>query len=393
VAARFGISKRGLEKWLQTRRRLGYVIPGVTALGKHTDESLEWIREQRAPLTSAAGRPIRGRQSQPTTDDIDDFLDGGNPQDDQDAKPRVTKPAQSAHVPAVVTGLTAASRVPNHAEIWERSIATENHNRSKADKRHDQWVIIPDDKPILLALLTDPHLGNAHCSYSLAKSHAEWVRDTDGVYGGMLGDVIDNWVSLDPRILGIQREQPMQHADELALLESWIGMMRDKLVVAVSGNHDLRTYRLAGVDLVQRALGNAAVLYDQYEVKFTLRLGEAEWRFKVRHQWPGRSQLIDTYAIQKDAKFNDGSWTIGVGGHTHGSSVFAHFRDKPHDNLLKLAVILGSYEYDSSYARELNLPRSEPGGCGAIMFWPNGSYQYWYDLEAATRFLAMERAR
>jgi hypothetical protein len=374
VAAALNVHPRSVPKATKIYRdQTGTNPPGFDGQN-YGPEFMAWFNSRQGAKPWLRGQP--GAKDYPTPDY-------------RGPAPIPTTP----HVTPIVSGLTSASRMPNDAEVWGRALAIEERNRAKADKRHEQTVVIPDRKPILLALLTDPHLGNAFCTYSQAKAHAEWVRDTDGVYGGMLGDVIDNWVSLDPRLLGIQREQPMQHADELALLESWLGMMRDKLVVAVSGNHDLRTYRLAGVDLVQRAIGNAQVLYDQYEVKFTLRLGDAEWKFKVRHSWPGRSQLIDTYAIQKDSRFNDGSWDIGVGGHTHGSTVFSHFRDKPHENRLKLAVLLGSYEYDSSYARELNLPRSEPGGCGAIMFWPNGSYQYWYDLGAATRFLAMERAR
>ena len=302
-------------------------------------------------------------------------------------------PAQVAgHVVPVITGLTAG-RSTSVEDAWQRAFDIEKRGLVKNENRYDQWVDIPDDKPILFVLLSDPHLGNAHCAYSAVRAVAELVRDTDGVYGGVFGDVSDNWVSLDPKMIGIQREQPMPHSDELVLLDSWLGLMRDKLVVAVAGNHDLRTYDLVGIDLIQRALGNAKVLYDKYEVRFSLRLGEAVWRWKVRHNWPGRSQLVDAYAMLKDSRFNDGSWDIGVGGHTHASTTFCEFVDKPRDNRRKLAVQLGSFELDSAYARKLNLPRSIMGGAAAIMFWPDGSYQPWRDLDAATRFLAMERAR
>ena len=351
--ARLRVSRGAVGKWVRRRKRLGVAIPGLLPDGQIGESFFAyWAAEHARDIRLAA-----------------------------------------EHVQPVVTGLTAASRQANPEEAWERAFSIEARGTAKNESRYDQWVDIPDTKPILFVLMTDPHLGNSHCAYSAVRAVAELVRDTDGVYGGVFGDVIDNWVSLNPKMLGIQREQPMPHSDELVLLDSWLGLMRDKLVVAVAGNHDLRTYDIAGVDLIQRALGNAKVLYDQYEVRFSLRLGEAVWRWKVRHNWPGRSQLVDAYAMLKDSKFNDGSWQIGVGGHTHASTTFCEFVDKPRDNRRKLAVQLGSFELDSAYARKLNLPRSIMGGAAAIMFWPDGSYQPWRDLDAATRFLAMERAR
>ncbi len=391
VAARFGISKRGLEKWLQTRRRLGYVIPGVTALGKHTDESLEWIREQRAPLTSAAGRPIRGRQSQPTTDDIDDFLDGGNPQDDQDAKPWVTKPAQSAHVPAVVTGLTPASRIPDARELWEDA---ERHQARDVDKialRYSQEVVIPDERPVLLVLLSDAHFGNAHTNYIQARKDAELVRDSDGVYAAFLGDLIDGWIT--PQLGHIQREQPMTLHRELMLAESWLCMMSDKLIAVVSGNHDLRVYEAAGLDLLAGMLSRVHCLYDQHEINFTLRLGKAAWRWKARHEWKHRSQANPSNQMEWDARWNDGTWDFAVGGHDHTPTLLRPFIDSARGGRKKAAIKLGCYSLDSPYGRALNRERLVPGGSLGIMLWPDGDWQEFYSLDKAVRFLAMERAR
>lgn len=372
VADTLGIHKRTVGKVVDgCVKTYGHLPPGVSGDRRvYTDRFVDWFRARPDARPELQGIKRDGSVKRP-----------------------MDKPAQAAHVTPLVTGLTAEYRAPDVDEIWKRAIDLEKRGVTKNVSRYDQWVDIPDDKPVLLGLLTDPHLGNSHCAYSEVRRVAELVRDTDGMYGGVFGDCIDNWVSLNPKLLGIQREQPMQHADELALLDSWLGIMRDKLVVAVAGNHDLRTYDIAGVDLIQRALGKAKVLYDQYEVRFSLRLGKAVWRFKVRHNWPGRSQLVDAYAMLKDSKFNDGSWQIGVGGHTHASTTFCEFVDKSHDNQLKLAVQLGSFELDSAYARKLNLPRSVMGGAAAIMFWPDGSYQPWRNLDAAVRFLAAERAR
>lgn len=302
------------------------------------------------------------------------------------------KPTQSAHVEPQITGLTPASRKPDPEELWARMIAMEQSHRSKATARYSQVIEIPDNRPVLLVLLSDLHLGNAYCSYSQAKQDAELVRSTPGVYGAVLGDVIDNWIG-EPKIEGVQRQQPIPHAEELALLTSWLGILAPKLVACVAGNHEARSYDKAGVDLLLEALQGVKTLYDQHEIQFTLKLATAEWRWKLRHAWAHKSQYNPTQGQEWDQKFNDGTWQFGVGGHWHGPTAFRDFYDVVHDHERKLAVQLGSYEYDSAYARKLNLSHSPCGGSGGVMLWPDGSWQAWHDLEAATRFLAMERAR
>jgi hypothetical protein len=271
-------------------------------------------------------------------------------------------------------------------------IASELSHRAKADSRYNQIIDIQDDRPVLLVLVSDLHLGNAYCAYSQAKADAELIRDTPGVYAACLGDVIDNWIG-EPKIEGVQRQQPIPHADELALLTSWLGILAPKLVACVAGNHELRSYDKAGVDLIMEALHGVPTLYDQHEIRFTLRLSTAEWRWKLRHMWAHKSQYNATQGQEWDQKFNDGTWSFGVGGHWHGPTAFRDFYDGVHDHQQKLAIQLGAYEYDSAYARKLNLGPTVCGGTGAIMLWPDGTWQPWRYLDKAVRFLAMERAR
>jgi hypothetical protein len=295
-------------------------------------------------------------------------------------------------VPAVVTGLTPASRVPDTDDLWGRVTAMQQKDEQKTENRYAQEVLIPDGRPVLLVLLADIHLGGRHVDYMRAKHDAELIRDTDGVYAAILGDTIDNWIG-EANIMAVQREQPIQHSEELALLDSWIGMMRDKLIAVVSGNHELRSYNHAGLDILQRALVGVTTLYDQQEIRFLLRLGEASWPWKLRHSWVKKSKLSPSHGLEHDARFNDGSWVFGVGAHYHTQTTFRMFVDAAHDNTVKLAINLGSYQRDSAYARKLNLPQSISSGSAGLMLWPSGAWQYWLDLEAATRFLAMERAR
>lgn len=359
AAPLLGLKGTGLKKWIRMlRSRTGVDVPGRVD-GYLTDESIMWIREERER---------RG----------------------EDQTPGLGRPIIRPHVDPVVTGLTPASREPDPEALWEREIARQQRDESKVAQRYSQEVVIPDKRPVLLVLLSDLHLGNTHCDVSSAKADAELIRDTPGVYGAILGDCVDNWIG-QPNIMAIQREQPIPHAEELALFRSWISILAPKLVAAVAGNHEARTYAVAGVDLLMDALRGVTTLYDANEIRFTLRLGTGAWRCKLRHKWLRRSQYNATHGPEFDAKFFDGRWDIAVGGHTHAPTVFREFFDHAYDHRVKLAVQLGSYELDSAYGRQLGLPRSVPGGSAGIMLWPSGDMQPWRDLQAAVRFLAEER--
>jgi hypothetical protein len=374
VARKLGVNKSTVRRasnayFAKTGRR----APGHIGEASYSDEYLDWFDSRRRGSQPARAEGPLWREPM--------------------GKQTAGKSAQSAHVPAQVTGLTAARRIPDEASLWARAEEIEKRGLAKVELRYDQTIAIPDDKPVLMVVAGDIHLGNSYCSYSRARRDAELVRDTPGCYLMVLGDLVDHWVSLDPAMVGIQRESPMPHSDELALLDSWVRMVRDKLLAVVAGNHDLRSYRIAGVDILQHALGNATVLYDHAEVRFTLALAGATWKWKLRHQWPGRSQNNEAFGFLKDSRFCDGSWDIGVGGHWHPDTLISPFTDKAHGNRRKYAVQLGSYQYDSAYARDLGMPQSRVGGSAALMLWPTGEMQPFENLDIAVRFLAMERAK
>jgi hypothetical protein len=292
-------------------------------------------------------------------------------------------------VTPVITGLTSSDRVQNTEDLWNRVIEHQKNHVDKIEKRYSQTVEIPDYRPILLVLLSDIHLGNKHCDYINAKADAELVRDTPGVYSMCLGDVADLWIT--PKLAHIQREQPIPLSDEYALLESWLDIMDHKLLCMVSGNHDLRAYNMAGIDVVQKALKNIPVLYDQHEIRFTLKLGDAAWRWKLRHSFERKSQYNPSHGIEFDAKFQDGTFDFAVEGHRHNATMFREFYDHAYDRKIKLAVTLGCYELDSAYGRQLNCPRSTPGGSAGIMLWPDGTWQSWHNIKEAVKYLEYVR--
>lgn len=357
------VDRTTVQRRLRAARKRGEVPPGLTEDGHLSDETLAWLRGQG--MASQPGRPPVG----------------------------FVAPVAS-HVEPAISGLTADSRGTDPAELWQRHIADQARGEDKAARRYAQRVDIPDDRPVLLIIVGDGHIGNACTDYRGLWNLGRLAQVTDGAYVIIGGDIVDNWVGDRLEIVRIQGEQVMRHADELAMAEAWLAMLRGKVLAVVSGNHEMRTYDAVGVDLWQRFLGDAKALYDQHEVRWTMNLGaSASWRFKLRHQWRGRSRTSSSYAPEMDARDRDGTWDVAISAHTHEPSCVRPFFDHVHDHRLKFCVHVGSWEYESTYGRELNCARSVNSGAVGLMLYPGGQLQPWHDLELAIDCLGYLRRR
>jgi hypothetical protein len=287
-----------------------------------------------------------------------------------------------------ITGLTVADRLPDGGALWQRMIEREAADREKARLRYSQQIVLPGELPCGIAFLSDLHLGNAHCAYTAAARDAEIIRQTPGLYSVLLGDLHDNWIS---QLLGhVQREQPVRLAEEMALLRYWLERQQGKLLAVVAGNHELRSYIAAGLDWLASLLEKVTCLYDQHEIRMTLRLGEASWRVTLRHKYVGHSKYNQTHGQESYGIFEDPESDICIGGHRHTGTLF---REWMHGGRKRLSVALGTYLYDSPYARQIGkAPAStEDGGCGCLIFYPDGRLLPIPCLRTAAKFLTHER--
>jgi hypothetical protein len=266
--------------------------------------------------------------------------------------------------------------------IVEKMVEAQDVIVDRIVRRYSQSIEIKDDKPVGVALFSDLRLGNKYVDYKAIRDETTLVANTDGFYCMALGDYHDNWIG---KLEGIQREMPVDFASEIAMLEWWVDLIRDKLIVVVGGNHDTgRTKRISGIDYVKRILKGVRTLYDPDEVRFTFKLGEGEWRFKCRHAWMGTSVYNDTHGIEKDPRFGDDEFDVGIGGHTHRGTIFREFM---FHHKKRLAILLGTYKYHDGYATRLGFPRSPNTASGGLLMYPDGRMVHYDDLFALADYL------
>jgi len=284
-----------------------------------------------------------------------------------------------------VEGLTP-DEVPDGKEVLKDLIDKQGDVEKHVARRYAQKITIKDNKPIGIAMFSDLHFGGSGVDYKAIEADTKLVKDTDGFYAMGAGDYIDAWLG---RLAHVQREQAVGFDEEIALLEHWFDEINEKMLVVVGGNHDIRIKNFGGIDYIKRILrGCTHLLYDADECVFTINLQKASWKFKIRHAWMGSSIYNATHGMERDPRFGDDDFDVGIGGHTHRGTLFREFM---FHHRKRLAVLLGTYKFYDRYPIRLGFPRSPEQCSGALILYPDGRLDHCPDLITAARFLEFLR--
>ena len=259
------------------------------------------------------------------------------------------------------------------------------------EQRRAQQTLEFADGPIGIAQLADQHLGDHGTDYDRIFEDARLIAETDGLYAGTLGDVVNNFIIL--KLAHARAGSHITIPEELALAREYLRLIGPKLLYAVGGNHDWWTAKMAGIDYFADVLAsvNPDVLYDQDDSHITLRVAGAAWRLRLRHKWRGNSIYNPTHGIERAHKW-DHDFDLGVGAHTHESGLARPFNASGRDGL---AVLCGSYKRVDHYARQSGFPKANPSAAVVVIFDPaSGTMSGYTDVALAVRVLtALRRER
>jgi hypothetical protein len=108
-------------------------------------------------------------------------------------------------------------------------------------------VIVPDSwTSINLAPLYDVHVGSGDHDEALFAKHLEWIRTTPNVLTWNGGDMVENATKYSPGASAIcQKGTPNQQLFDAA---KKLTAIQHKLLFAIPGNHEDRTFNEAGLD-------------------------------------------------------------------------------------------------------------------------------------------------
>jgi hypothetical protein len=295
------------------------------------------------------------------------------------------KRLQAEDARPTVKGYTVPPDDGDVENIWAFADTAFSKVEAKSNKKQAQSITLPDE-PVALALLSDPHFGNPGTNYKRAKLDAELIAATPGMYVGTLGDITDNWIV--GKLTSLQRGQALGFELEKKIARDWLKILMPKLCFFVSGNHDLWTSKVAGIDPYKEMLAGKEVLYDEHEAIFDINHSGCSYLTVGRHSWRGTSPLNPTHGIER--AWVDYLYDIAIGGHLHTWSLCRPF---VRNNKRRFAIQMGTSKQFDSFAREIGFPATEGVGSAALVFRPNAEPHFFPDLKDAASYLGYLRGK
>lgn len=208
------------------------------------------------------------------------------------------------------------------------------------------------DNPVSVVFLSDQHISLNGVDLRQMRLDAEYIRDTDGVYCMLVGDMIDNAIKHRGSVVN-SKTSPDEEWD---LLCHYLDILGPKVILATSGNHDNWSKDFAGVDVLKRIANNKNIVYVQHEANVTVSVGPVDYRVMLRHQTRYNSAMNQTHGIKQMLRYGGWNFDIGVSGHTH-SPVIESFE---WGGEIKHAMKPGSYQIATSFSDQYGFPRSKP---------------------------------
>lgn len=200
--------------------------------------------------------------------------------------------------------------------------------------------------PIGLCHVGDPHVDDDGCDFPRLLADIETIRDTEGMFGGNIGDLQNNWVGRLARLYGEQStsaKQAWQLTEWLIKAVPWLYL--------VKGNHDLWSGAGDPIDWMRRG---APGVTEPWQVRFALRFPNGrEVRVNARHDFAGHSMWNPVHGLGRAAQmgFRD---HILVAGHRHTSG-YMILKD-PATGLLSHGIRVGGYKVYDHFAKTKGFP-------------------------------------
>lgn len=108
-------------------------------------------------------------------------------------------------------------------------------------------VTLPNKGNISIVPFSDLHIGSARCNYNLIKAQVELVKNNPDAYAIIVGDLINNSTKNSVGDVFTEKLSPMEQIEMACEIFEPI---KDKILAVTSGNHERRSYKYDGVDLM-----------------------------------------------------------------------------------------------------------------------------------------------
>lgn len=228
------------------------------------------------------------------------------------------------------------------------------------------FITVPDSwDSIQLAPLYDVHIGSGEHDAELFEKHLDWIARTPNVLTWNGGDMVENATKDSPGAsVIVQRGTPNE---QLFRAAKALAKIQHKMLFAIPGNHEDRTFNSAGLDGAAQLAEHLQLPYFPDYIFLTIKWRGNHFRGCAHH---GSGSAI-TPGAQRNTARRDMPWIdydFFVMGHLHQEMADVVYRtgyDQKTGRIYErsaLIIIAPSYlKYYGSYAAKKRFP---PGSRG-----------------------------
>lgn len=101
---------------------------------------------------------------------------------------------------------------------------------------------------IYILPLADLHIGENACDMNYIQKLVNIIKENENYYTILNGDLIDNAIRTS---IGDVYSQTMSPKDQIKQIAELLKPIKDKILAITNGNHEERTYRDSGIDLME----------------------------------------------------------------------------------------------------------------------------------------------
>lgn len=249
-------------------------------------------------------------------------------------------------------------------------------------------VTVSEDKPIAIALLGDPHFDDDGCHVRQLRHDLNVIKDTEGMYAGHIGDLLNNWVG---RLLRLHANQSTTAETAIRLMEWMLNYCPNLFVIF--GNHDVWNQ---GRDILNLMLRHANSVNEPHGARIALNFPNGKQvRINARHDFKGFSQYNPTHGHRKEQLWQAHKDHIYVSGHRH---VDAMSMIPQTDGTCSWSFIVSGYKVIDDYAKEGGFPKQKVSCSLTVIIDPTTDHpgelvKPFPDIEAAAKYLTFLRSQ
>tara|TARA_Y100000588_G_scaffold8876_1_gene10013 strand:+ start:1042 stop:2091 length:1050 start_codon:yes stop_codon:yes gene_type:complete len=273
-----------------------------------------------------------------------------------------------------------------------------NHMSERFKKQHAhhkarEWfdIDMPDNKPMALCLMGDPHVDDNGCNWPLLREDCDIMATTPGMYCVQMGDASNAWAG---RLMRLWADQDSSRNTAYRLVEWLMVDSGVKYLLCLLGNHDTMSAEHAYA--IKQMLKNTVQVFD-WQAKFNIAFPNGKkcptW---LAHSMKGTSIYNILHGPMRASKF--ASLPIRVLGQGHHHE-WGYFVTEDVDTKLSTHLIkTRGYKYVDDYANRHQFGSQDDGATMSVVIDPRveeshpGFIRVFEDLRLARDYLTYLRS-